>query len=244
MPLRERNALLNAAGFAAHLSHTALSSPTFDTVRGASTRSSPAHEPFPAIVIDRRWNLVSSNSATLVLVEGIDPTLLEPPANVLRIAVQLVVPVAPARLWDVLTNPDAVAGWFGARVEWDLHPGGQAHFRQDEGPDRRGRVDTVSPGRHLVFRWWPDGDEEQASEVSYRLEPDADGTRLTVTERPVPADPAPVRNAAAPPASACARSGRSAESAGWSDWDSRLLGMWARAAGPALVGAGGPASRW
>src|SRR6188508_1694050 len=78
VPLRERNELLLAAGFAPAYRRTELSSPSFDSVRGA-------HHPFPAIVIDRRWNLVSSNAAAAILVEGIDPALLEPPVNVLRI---------------------------------------------------------------------------------------------------------------------------------------------------------------
>src|SRR5690348_515209 len=108
----------------------------------------------------------------------------------------LVVPAPPTRVWEALTEPGALAGWFGARVEWDLRPGGGARFfpqDADDGPERSGVVTSVHPERHLVFRWWPDGNEDDASEVRYRLEPepDGEGTRLTVTEERVRRDGAP-----------------------------------------------------
>ncbi len=87
VPLRGRNDLLLAAGFAPAYRRTELTSPSFDSVRDAIDQVLAAHQPFPAIVIDQKWNLVSSNAAAFILVEDIDPTLLEPPINVLRIAV-------------------------------------------------------------------------------------------------------------------------------------------------------------
>jgi uncharacterized protein YndB with AHSA1/START domain len=68
---------------------------------------------------------------------------------------QMVVPVTPERLWVALTDPDQVAGWFGARVEWELREGAPARFWSDDGSERQGWVVTVRPGRHLRFRWWP-----------------------------------------------------------------------------------------
>ena len=105
VPLRERNELLLAAGFAPAYRRTELSSPSFDSVRGAIDQVLAAHHPFPAIVIDRRWNLVSSNAAAAILVEGIDPALLEPPINVLRIAV----------------HPDGLAPRIGNLDHWSEH---------------------------------------------------------------------------------------------------------------------------
>ena len=122
---------------------------------------------------------------------------------------EVVFPVTPDRLWEALTEPDSLAGWFGAEVEWDLRPGGRARFASTDEGDREGLVDDVSPGRHLRFRWWPEGDEDAASEVSYELDPDDAGTRLTVTERQVATAP-----------SACAAAG------GWDGWDDRLVGLW------------------
>jgi uncharacterized protein YndB with AHSA1/START domain len=151
---------------------------------------------------------------------------------------RLVVPVPPDRLWEALTEPDAVAGWFGARVEWDLRPGAQARFFPDEGPDRVGRVESVRPGRRLVFRWWPEGEADKASEVAYRLDPDGEGTRLTVTERLVPDDAAAAGGTSAPVASAaCGVRPGEPERERWSSWDGRLLEVWARAAGPAVCAA-------
>src|SRR5215210_3361916 len=53
-------------------------------VRDALERFLAAHEPYPAVVVDRRWNLVLGNDAVAVLTEGVAPDLLEPPANALR----------------------------------------------------------------------------------------------------------------------------------------------------------------
>ena len=61
---------------------------------------------------------------------------------------QIVMPVSPERLWEALTEPGQLAGWFGADVEWDLREGGPARFRGDDGTERAGRVEAVRPGRH------------------------------------------------------------------------------------------------
>ena len=134
---------------------------------------------------------------------------------------EVVFPVTADRLWEALTEPESLAGWFGADVEWDLTPGGRARFVGADEGDRRGLVDDVSPGRHLRFRWWPESDEDDVSEVSYQLDPDDAGTRLTVTERRVaPAAP-----------SARARAAVNLSSTGaWDAWDDRLAGLWVWAA--------------
>jgi transcriptional regulator with XRE-family HTH domain len=84
VPLRERNSLLLAAGYAPTYSETNLDAPAFETVRGALDRILAGHEPYPTLVIDRRWNLVAANQAAGVLIEGVAPELLGPPMNVLR----------------------------------------------------------------------------------------------------------------------------------------------------------------
>jgi transcriptional regulator with XRE-family HTH domain len=84
MPLRERNRLLLAAGYAPAYSERPLDSAEMAPVRGALERFLAAHEPYPALVVDRRWNLVLANDALGFLTEGISPWLLEPPANALR----------------------------------------------------------------------------------------------------------------------------------------------------------------
>src|SRR5262245_42831060 len=84
--LRERNNLLVAAGFAPTFRQSDLADPSFDTVRAALDQILAGHEPYPAIVVDRQWQLVSANAAAAVLVEDIDPDLLTDPINVLRVS--------------------------------------------------------------------------------------------------------------------------------------------------------------
>ena len=85
VPLRERNSLLLAAGYAPVYPATSLEAEEMTPVRDALDRLLRSHEPFPAVVVDRRWDLVSANGAALgILADGVDPHLLEPPANTLR----------------------------------------------------------------------------------------------------------------------------------------------------------------
>jgi transcriptional regulator with XRE-family HTH domain len=84
LPLRERNALLLAAGYAPAFGERPLESDDMAPVREALERFLAAHEPYPAIVVDRHWNLVLANDALAFLIDGVAPELLEPPANALR----------------------------------------------------------------------------------------------------------------------------------------------------------------
>jgi transcriptional regulator with XRE-family HTH domain len=84
VPLRERNPLLIAAGYAPMYQATNLDAPEMATMRAAIDRLLAGHEPYPAILVDRRWELVAANDAAGVLVEGVALELLEPPCNVLR----------------------------------------------------------------------------------------------------------------------------------------------------------------
>lgn len=85
VPLRERNALLLAAGYAPAYGERSFDAPELHAVRQALDLVLTAHEPYPALVVDGGWNLVSANRpALVVLADGVAPWLLEPPANVLR----------------------------------------------------------------------------------------------------------------------------------------------------------------
>jgi transcriptional regulator with XRE-family HTH domain len=86
VPLRERNDLLLAAGFAPRYSAWSLDDPALREVREAVSRVLAAHEPYPAIAVDRYWNLVSSNEALGPLLAGVAPELLVPPVNTIRLA--------------------------------------------------------------------------------------------------------------------------------------------------------------
>ncbi|ALL14169.1 helix-turn-helix domain-containing protein [Caulobacter henricii] len=86
VPLRERNALLLAAGFAPVFPERSLDDPGLDAARIAVEAVLAAHMPFPALVIDRRWTILASNASANLLMAGVDPRLLEPPVNVLRLS--------------------------------------------------------------------------------------------------------------------------------------------------------------
>ncbi|GHF51179.1 transcriptional regulator with XRE-family HTH domain [Amycolatopsis bartoniae] len=86
VPLRERNQLLLAAGYAPAYRESGLDDPDLTVAREAVRRVLTGHEPYPAVVVDRYWNLVDGNESVAVLTEGVAPSLLRAPANVLRIA--------------------------------------------------------------------------------------------------------------------------------------------------------------
>jgi transcriptional regulator with XRE-family HTH domain len=86
VPLRERNHLLLAAGYAPVYGERPLDHPDMAPVREALDLVLRGHEPYPAVVVDRGWNVVVGNRANPVLLDGCAPALLEPPLNVLRVS--------------------------------------------------------------------------------------------------------------------------------------------------------------
>src|SRR5215467_16251956 len=86
VPLRERNVLLVAAGFAPASPQRSLDDPALKAAREAINLVLRAHEPNPALAYDRHWNLVSANRMVAPLLEGIPERLLGQPLNVLRLA--------------------------------------------------------------------------------------------------------------------------------------------------------------
>lgn len=105
VPLRERNHLLLAAGYAPVYGEAALDAPQMAAVRQAIRLVLKAHEPFPAVVVDRGWNLVDANATIDLLTAGVAPQLLEPPVNVLRLAL----------------SPDGLAPRIVNLAEWRAH---------------------------------------------------------------------------------------------------------------------------
>jgi transcriptional regulator with XRE-family HTH domain len=87
VPFREQNRLLLAAGHAPAFPERSLEDPELAPVREALKVILTGHEPYPAVAVDRGWNLVAANAPMLALagVVDIDPTLLEPPINVMRV---------------------------------------------------------------------------------------------------------------------------------------------------------------
>jgi transcriptional regulator with XRE-family HTH domain len=85
VPLRERNALLLAAGYAPRYSQIALDDPAMDHVRSSIQRMLDAHNPYPGVAIDRQWNVTIANRAAMLLADGLPPSVLGPPLNVYRL---------------------------------------------------------------------------------------------------------------------------------------------------------------
>ncbi|GAA0339139.1 helix-turn-helix transcriptional regulator [Actinoallomurus spadix] len=86
VPLRERNDLLIAAGYAPVYSQRSIDAPEMGPARQALNRVLDGHEPYPALVVDRFWNLVMANNAAMLFLEGVPDELVRPPVNVHRLA--------------------------------------------------------------------------------------------------------------------------------------------------------------
>jgi len=86
VPLRERNVLLVAAGFAPAFRERALKDPALAAARKAVDLILKGHEPYPALAIDRHWTLIAANEAASGLMKVDDAALLAPPINVLRLS--------------------------------------------------------------------------------------------------------------------------------------------------------------
>jgi transcriptional regulator with XRE-family HTH domain len=86
VPLRDRNHLLLAAGYAPRFAEHDLDAPELGPIREAIDLLLRGHEPYPALVVDRHWGLVAANRALGALLGGVAPHLLEPPVNVLRVS--------------------------------------------------------------------------------------------------------------------------------------------------------------
>ena len=105
VPLRERNVLLVAAGFAPAFPQRALDDPALKSARAAIDLVLKAHEPNPALAYDRHWNLVTANRMVAPLLEGVPQRLLAPPFNILRLAF----------------HPEALASRTINLAEWSSH---------------------------------------------------------------------------------------------------------------------------
>jgi transcriptional regulator with XRE-family HTH domain len=105
VPLRERNMMLVAAGFAPAFPQRAFDDPALKSARAAIDLVLRAHEPSPALAYDRHWNLVSANRMVMPLLTIVPQRLLTPPVNILRLAL----------------HPEALAGHTVNVAEWCGH---------------------------------------------------------------------------------------------------------------------------
>jgi len=105
VPHRARNALLLAAGYAPDYQERPLDSDEMAGMRAIVDHVLKGHEPYPALAVDRHWNMVAANGAIAILIEQVSPALLAPPVNVLRLAL----------------HPDGLAPQIANYGEWCAH---------------------------------------------------------------------------------------------------------------------------
>jgi transcriptional regulator with XRE-family HTH domain len=86
VPLRERNVLLLAGGFAPAYPERGLDAPPLSAVTEAMRQVITAHMPNPALAVDGHWELIDANDAVSLLTAGTAAELMEPPVNVLRVS--------------------------------------------------------------------------------------------------------------------------------------------------------------
>lgn len=87
IPLRERNIMMVSAGFAPVYSQKSLDDPALQSARQAVDLVLKGHDPYPALAVDRHWSLIAANDALFPLIGEVDPALLKPPVNVLRLSI-------------------------------------------------------------------------------------------------------------------------------------------------------------
>jgi transcriptional regulator with XRE-family HTH domain len=121
VPLRERNRLLLAGGYAPVHPEHAWEEPDLAAVRDALRQVLVAHEPNPALLLNRWWELVDANAAVAPLLDGVDPMLLAPPVNVLRLSL----------------HPGGLAPRIRNLGQWRAHLLEQLHQRIDRTADPR-----------------------------------------------------------------------------------------------------------
>lgn len=105
VPLRDRNVMLSAAGFAPVFAERSLDDPALGAAREAVDLVLKGHEPYPALAVDRHWSMLAANRPAMALMTGVDASLLTPPVNVLRVSL----------------HPKGVAPRIANLAEWRAH---------------------------------------------------------------------------------------------------------------------------
>ena len=121
VPLRDRNALLLAGGFAPAYPERGLAEPELHAVKNALKRVLDGHEPYPAAVVNRWWALVDANAGIALFTGDVSPELLEPPVNVLRLSL----------------HPDGMAPRIANLPEWRAHLLARLHRQAEATGDPR-----------------------------------------------------------------------------------------------------------
>jgi transcriptional regulator with XRE-family HTH domain len=166
VPRRERNAMLLAAGYAPRYAQTALHDAAMANVQRALATLLRAHDPYPAVVVDRWWDVLLSNSGAQRLLVGVAATLLGPPLNVYRVSL----------------HPDGMAAHIDNFAEWAHHLlatlARQVAVTRDRRLQRLLEEVTAYPNVAALGTSWRTRDDHPELLVPLRIT-DADGTTLS-----------------------------------------------------------------
>ncbi len=166
VPLRDRNVLLLAAGYAPRYGETPLDAAAMTRARAALQRLLDTHDPYPGVVIDRAWNVVLSNRAAGELMAGIPPDVLAPTVNVFRVCL----------------HPDGLAGRTRNFSEWSAYLLGQLHRTATVTGDAsvRALIDEISHYPNVVplTDWRASSSDEPSLLIPLRL--DVGGAELSL----------------------------------------------------------------
>src|SRR5512142_877219 len=121
VPLRDRNALLLAGGYAPAYPERGLDEPELKAVRQALRSVLAGHQPYPAAVVNRWWELVEANSGIALFTQNVRAELLEPPVNVLRLSL----------------HPNGMAPRIANLPEWRAHLLARLHRQAEATGDPR-----------------------------------------------------------------------------------------------------------
>jgi transcriptional regulator with XRE-family HTH domain len=158
VPLRERNGILLAGGYAPRFSRTMLDSAEMERVRQTLERILAGHDPYPGVVIDRYWNVILANDAARRMTEGIPEHVLGPSMNIFRISL----------------HPDGLAGQTANFEEWARYLLGQLHrsarLTGDDAFEELVAEIAQYPNVAALGDWrLPSNDEEPELLVPFRL---------------------------------------------------------------------------
>ena len=138
VPLRDRNTLLLAGGYAPVYPEHGLDEPELAAVRAGLIRILTGHNPYPAVLVNRWWELIDQNASTGIFTDGVAPSLLEPPVNVLRLSL----------------HPDGMAPRIANLAEWRAHLLTRLHRQAAAARDAR------LAALHEEIRGYPGGESE------------------------------------------------------------------------------------
>lgn len=124
VPLRHRNRLLVAAGFAPVFREREVRAPEMEVVRQALDKILAGHEPYPALVVDAAWNLVAANSAVSMFMDGVPEELLEEPVNVMRLSLH------PQAMGGKLLNLPVVRAYLLAQLRRQADASGDGRLAE------------------------------------------------------------------------------------------------------------------